>query len=147
MALSTRFQALKERLQKTVGHAVSTAKLDFADQFDALLEANHLSRAELAEKIGKSRPFVSRVLRGDANPTLQTMVELVFHAGGTFRFEISPATAQGAQAAVAQPTTVITTYVMPASLSMRASGATPTYPVRGMTLQGASNDVHYATAG
>lgn len=48
---------------------------------ELLAEVMHLrgvNRAELAEKIGKSKAFVSQILRGNQNMTLKTLASLFF---------------------------------------------------------------------
>lgn len=42
------------------------------------MEAAHLSRAELAKRIGKSKGFVSQVLSGSRNMTLRTLGDLLW---------------------------------------------------------------------
>ncbi|HDR9126250.1 hypothetical protein WJ05_17780 [Burkholderia vietnamiensis] len=51
-------------------------KLDFAIAVDRELERCRLKRSELARSIGTSPAWVTKVLRGDANPTLETMQKI-----------------------------------------------------------------------
>lgn len=51
-------------------------KLDFAVHLENALKKSSISKAELAQRINKSAPWISKVLRGDANLTINTMCEL-----------------------------------------------------------------------
>ena len=52
------------------------AKLAFAEQLEELLERRHMSRADLARRLGTSRAYVTRVLRAEFNLTLETMIRI-----------------------------------------------------------------------
>lgn len=41
-----------------------------------IMEKQGVSRAQLAQRLGKSKAYVSQVLRGDANMTLRTVADL-----------------------------------------------------------------------
>lgn len=51
-------------------------KLDIAYKLDQALIAQSTSRTELAKKIGTSPAWITKVLRGDINLTIETMVKL-----------------------------------------------------------------------
>ncbi len=52
-------------------------KIYFALMLRDLLLEKGLSQVDLAKRIGKSKAFVSKVMRGDANLTIETMAMLV----------------------------------------------------------------------
>jgi len=52
------------------------AKLAFAEQLEELLERRHLSRADLARKLGTSPAYVTRILRWTANLTIESMAKI-----------------------------------------------------------------------
>jgi len=56
-----------------VAHRLS---IDFALHLNRGLEKNQISRRELADKIGCSPAYITKVLRGDANFTLRSMAKL-----------------------------------------------------------------------
>jgi len=58
------------------------AKLDFAASLWTLMERNGVSRADLADDLGKSAPWITKVLSGECNFTIETMVDLACAAGG-----------------------------------------------------------------
>jgi len=65
------------------------AKLEFATQLHARMTEKDVNRAALAAMIEHSPAYVTKVLRGDNNPTIETMVELVYSLGGKLHFQIA----------------------------------------------------------
>jgi transcriptional regulator with XRE-family HTH domain len=51
-------------------------QLGFAATVSEKLKSVGMSQRELAEKMGKKESYISRILSGDANPTLKTIAEL-----------------------------------------------------------------------
>ncbi|QGT77730.1 helix-turn-helix domain-containing protein [Guyparkeria halophila] len=51
-------------------------QLDVALEVEQIMENQGVSRKELAERIGHSPAYVTKVLSGDANMTISTMVKL-----------------------------------------------------------------------
>lgn len=78
------FAALFEQIEKSPHYAASKAAQDFAIQLEKKLREQGMTRAELARRIGKSKPYVTKVLRGEANFTLQTMTALAEAVGARF---------------------------------------------------------------
>lgn len=68
---------------------VEGAKIDFALCLSRVLRSNQLSKAELAARLNVSKPLVSRMLRGDANLTIETMVKAAKAAGGKLHLHVS----------------------------------------------------------
>lgn len=50
--------------------------LDFTEQVVASMEAQGISRAELAKRLGVSKAFITKLLNGNPNLTIKTMVSL-----------------------------------------------------------------------
>ena len=69
------------------------AKLDFAIDLNRVMGINGLRKSDLAARLGKSPAYVTKVLRGDANLTIESMVSLARAAGGTLHIHIAPQTA------------------------------------------------------
>jgi transcriptional regulator with XRE-family HTH domain len=61
---------------------------DIADQIYDLMENANINKTELAEKLDSSKAFVSKVLRGDANMTMKTLIKIVFALGGEVNTKI-----------------------------------------------------------
>jgi len=66
------------------------ASLEFIDQICAQMDAQGVSSAELARRMGTSRAYVSKVLAGEANFTIATMGKLAFALGLRVRADLAP---------------------------------------------------------
>ena len=67
------------------------AKLAFAEQLEELLERRHISRADLARRLGTSRAYVIRVLRAEFNFTLETIIRIGLALDARFVIGVQPA--------------------------------------------------------
>lgn len=65
------------------------AILDFTLDLQRRMEEQNISRADLARRMGTSRAYITRLLGGDANFTLMTMVKLSMAVGGALHIHIS----------------------------------------------------------
>lgn len=65
------------------------AKLEFATQLHVRMVEAEINRATLATMIEHSPAYITKVLRGDNNPTIETMVELVHALGGRLHFKVA----------------------------------------------------------
>jgi len=68
---------------------IEGAKLDFAIALARLLEVNKMSRSELAKALEVSLPMVTKILRGDTNLTIETMVRAVRAANGELHINVA----------------------------------------------------------
>lgn len=68
------------------------AKLDFAFGLNEVMNANHLSRADLARALQTSPAYVTKVLGGNCNFTIATMVDLARAAGGELILKVAQKT-------------------------------------------------------
>ena len=59
--------------------------VDATELLASVMEKKNMSRAELARAIGKSKAFVTQVLRGNQNMTLRTLADLF----GAMRHELA----------------------------------------------------------
>ena len=72
--LDERIAAFRERVESSDLYAVVSAKSDIANLVFDAMEARAVSRAELARRLGKSRAYVSKLLGGGTNMTVETLV-------------------------------------------------------------------------
>lgn len=72
---------------------IEKAKLDFSIELENRRIANAMSYKDVAEKIQTSQPYVTKVFRGDANLTIETMVKLARATGGRLDLHIADAQA------------------------------------------------------
>lgn len=73
---------------------VESVKIDFAVSLQNRMQADAMLKKDLAEKLGVSGARITKVLRGDANLTLESMVRLARACGGNLHVHISPAHAE-----------------------------------------------------
>lgn len=74
------------------------AILSALEEISRVMETENISRADMAAKLGKSRAFVTQVLRGSNNITIRTLADFAWASGRTVdirfrkgeRFSIDP---------------------------------------------------------
>jgi transcriptional regulator with XRE-family HTH domain len=64
--------------------------LDFTEGLHKIMEANGVTRSDLARRLGVSPAYITKVLRGNVNFTVDSMVRLVRAAGGEVRVQVAP---------------------------------------------------------
>ncbi len=69
---------------------IEAAKIDFAVDLAHQMGREGLKKRDLATKLGTSAAYATKVLRGDANLTIDSMVRLARAAGGTLHIHIAP---------------------------------------------------------
>jgi transcriptional regulator with XRE-family HTH domain len=74
-----RVEKYRERvrsIENTPEFHLELVKLAFAEELCRLLEEQGVSRGQLAERLGTSRAYITRILRTDYNLTAETMVKV-----------------------------------------------------------------------
>jgi transcriptional regulator with XRE-family HTH domain len=71
------FAAFANRVRNSDEYWVERAKITFAEDLYRQMESHGVTRAQLADRIGASAAYITKVLRGDTNFTIDTMVRLV----------------------------------------------------------------------
>jgi transcriptional regulator with XRE-family HTH domain len=66
------------------------AWLAFTEELLALMEAQNVTRAELARRVGVSPAYITKVFRGTVNLTLETMSKLALAVGASVRLHVAP---------------------------------------------------------
>ena len=85
-----RYEALKDALRSDLSLQKATVKTDFAVELWRRMEDLGISKGRLAESLGKSAPWVTKVLSGDSNFTIETMIELAEAVDGKLHLHIEP---------------------------------------------------------
>lgn len=70
------FDALMTRLDNTPEGQAAHLAVAFLAQVNAHMQAQGVSNAELARRMGTSAAYVTKLFRGNANLSLQTMAKL-----------------------------------------------------------------------
>ena len=63
------------------------------------MEQEGVTRSELARRLGTSPAYITKLLRGQGNFTIATMVRLARALGAELRIELAPATSSGGKSA------------------------------------------------
>ena len=64
--------------------------LDFTERIVATMEEKKISRVELARKLGVSKAFVSKMLNGNPNLTIKSMMSIADALGCELNLDIYP---------------------------------------------------------
>lgn len=88
MIISKKLKEFIDNAKKTDAYWLERTKLDFAIEMEKRRKRMHISNADIAEKIGTSAAYISKVFRGDANFTIESMVKLSRATGGKLHIKI-----------------------------------------------------------
>lgn len=80
---------LKEA-EQTVDYWVNGPIVEFTEDVCMLMEQQGVSRAELARRLGTSRAYITKLLGGDANFTLETMTKVAMALGAAVHVHLAP---------------------------------------------------------
>lgn len=86
------FKELFDQAKERDTYWVASLILDFTEGLHKMMEANGVSRSELARRLEVSPAYITKVLRGNVNFTLDSMVRLVRAAGGEVSLQVAPKT-------------------------------------------------------
>ena len=84
------FKEPMEQARAHPGYPLEIAILEFTEALHVTMEQQGISRAELARRLGTSRAYVTKALRGNVNFTLATMTRLAAAAGAHVRVALEP---------------------------------------------------------
>jgi transcriptional regulator with XRE-family HTH domain len=84
--MSMSLQELIESSQDTMkDYQRERLEVEVTELICQLMEEKNISRAELARRLGKSRPYVTKLLRDGSNMTLKTISDVFFALGRSLR--------------------------------------------------------------
>jgi len=86
------FKGLLSEARQRDSYRVASIILDFTEGLCKLMETNGISRSSLARRLGVSPAYITKVLRGNANFTVDSMARLVGAAGGEIHIQIDQKT-------------------------------------------------------
>jgi transcriptional regulator with XRE-family HTH domain len=84
-------QTALKAARKTHEYRAEGASIEFTNAMVTRMRETGISRSELARKIKANPAYVSKILRGDTNFTLDTMVKIAGALGSEFRCHLQPA--------------------------------------------------------
>lgn len=83
------YRALVRASKETDSYWIEHAKHDFAFGLNQQLKRSGMVNTGLAKKLGVKPPYISKVMRGDENLTIGTMVKLIRATGGRLHLQVS----------------------------------------------------------
>ena len=84
-----RYRQMFKEAEASVDYWLAGPVTDFTEDLCRLMNERDVSRAELARRMGTSRAYITKLLGGNANFTLTTMVKLAMAVGGAVHVHIS----------------------------------------------------------
>jgi transcriptional regulator with XRE-family HTH domain len=85
------FKELMDQARSHPAFPLEMAILEFTEALYVTMEQQGISQAELARRLGTSRAYVTKALRGNVNFTLATMSRLAAAAGAHVRITLEAA--------------------------------------------------------
>ncbi len=79
-----------EENQKNDAYWIEEAKLDFAFSLEDQRRRSGLTYSAVAQNLGVTKAYVSKVFRGDTNLTIESMVKLARAVGGRLTIQVEP---------------------------------------------------------
>ena len=86
------FEELFDEAKERGTYWAASIILDFTEGLHKLMKANGVTRSDLAWRLGVSPAYITKVLRGNVNFTVDSMVRLVRAAGGEVHLQVGPKT-------------------------------------------------------
>lgn len=77
-----------QQIQNDDDYWSESVKIDFAVNLDRLMRRVGITKTTLAKKINSSQAYITKVLRGDSNLTIESMVKLTRAAEGSLHVSI-----------------------------------------------------------
>lgn len=113
------FTALIARVAATPEGQAAHVAVTFLVQVNARMQVQGMSNAELARRMGTSPAYITRLFRGSANLSVQTMVKLAQAVGATLQLGLTEEV--GGLPVVARKPTLETMAAMVESRKMAAT--------------------------
>ena len=76
MSKETHLEAAIRKYEGDVDFVLDGVLMRLNEAIVAAMQAKGMNRAELASRMGTSKAYITRLLRGDANPTVRSLVRL-----------------------------------------------------------------------
>jgi transcriptional regulator with XRE-family HTH domain len=84
------FRKWFEEAERDPEYWTQLAILEVTEEIFATMERQGVSRAELARRLGTSAAYITKILRGSANFTIESLARITRALGGEFRFHVAP---------------------------------------------------------
>ncbi len=84
------FKEVMNRIKEAPEFRVEQVKFEITEEICKQMKANSITRTELAEKLGSSKAYVTKMLRGSSNFTLETLVNIAAALGCELNVRMCP---------------------------------------------------------
>lgn len=84
-----RYRQMFNDARSSVDYWLEGPIVDFTEDICRLMKEKNVSKAELARRLGTSRAYVTKLLGGNANFTLATMVKVAMALDGAVRVHVA----------------------------------------------------------
>lgn len=88
--MKTQHEALMEDPEFRKLLAIESLVAEAAESIARMMAERHLSKADLARRLKKSRSWVTQLLSGETNMTVRTLAEVMYALDGEVTFHIQP---------------------------------------------------------
>ena len=89
MSIANKYGQLLKKTRQSLTYWTQIAKRDFTDDLLRWMEQRQVSQARLAELVGVSPQYITKVLRTNANLTIETMTKLGMALGCQLRIHLA----------------------------------------------------------
>lgn len=86
------FKKLFSEARERDSYWAASIILDFTEGLHRIMEANGVTRSDLARRLEVNPAYITKVLRANVNFTVDSMVRLVRAAGGEVNIRVDPKT-------------------------------------------------------
>jgi transcriptional regulator with XRE-family HTH domain len=84
------FAQMVKELEQSGQLYVECAKTGIAEHIHSAMKREHVSKAELARRLGKSRAYITQILQGSVNFTIETLVRVATVLNCELDMKMSP---------------------------------------------------------
>jgi len=88
MKISKKLSSFLEKAKLTDSYWVEKAKMDFAFELSKFIKASKMTNRDMADKLGTSPAYITKILKGDANFTIESMVKATRAANAKLHISI-----------------------------------------------------------
>jgi len=89
-ATANAFRKLLDRTRRRLGYFVEGAIVEFTESVVARMGELNLSNSKLASRLKCKPPYITKVLRGDTNFTLESMVKIALALDSILTIKLTP---------------------------------------------------------
>jgi len=86
---SNLFNTLFAEAEKRDEFHAAGVKIEIAEQIFRMMEKRNITQADFARKLGKNRAYVSRILKGNTNFTIETLVLIARNLEAEWDFQLA----------------------------------------------------------